>query len=515
MPVDLPPVSADTGTRQTPLERQLPAALKTSYAAMMATWGARWVGVQLQMPGGKLPEGLQHLLDRQNPALAQAVVKHNKSAAFVFDPDLSTAQQAVVLQHLDGQMLELLTQRGWLTAQPKNAVSFDPDEGSAAGLVFTTAPSVQLLGAPEGDFSGKDLFARGMDPVAFRWLTLCHEAAHVEMLERSHLFHQVGWSTAQNEAMNLLFFDNHSIQTKTAMVYAESFADTYGAMMALSVTGEATGMRQSLSVFQTMRHESTVAQDAGYAALVNSHPQAALQALEQGLDPHRTSPALDQMLADYDSGRLDLNHASPEALKQRAEHYASDAVVAFQQSAMGQALHEWAWASDQAVPGAAPLADYSALQDKETDRLFNYMSTRMLAYAMAAPGHPVTSAPHQVDPVMAQLAAEDHLWQQRYAALPATDHQAIRQALETGTLVSTPTLDGYLHQAQGRMETLLRTHDASVRAVLGQAAKVVEASVAPPLPRTLGVRLTQVESPAWASASTAGSPGVLQRPRLR
>lgn len=73
--------------------------------------------------------------------------------------------------------------------------------------------------------------------------------------------------------------------------------------------------------------------------------------MESAADPHRTSVALDKMLADYDAGHLNLNGASPEQLRVLAESYASTAMVDFQHSVVGQAWPEWRWAQDALMPG--------------------------------------------------------------------------------------------------------------------------------------------------------------------
>ena len=521
MPVSVPPSPASVvaplaRSVLSPMETHLPSDLQATYAETLKTWGGRWLGVQLVSSGAALPPGLQALLNRENPALSLTMAHQGQGARFVFDPSLSEEQQALALKQMDHHVLSIWEKEGWLTTKPStsNQVSFDPAEGSDAGRVFTDRPSITMAGAPQNVLP-KEILARGVDPVALRWFILAHEASHLQQLTMSHVFHESSWSPEQNAAMNLLLFDVKGDQSMTSQVYAESFADVYGAMMALSLTRNAPVMQRTLATFLSFRQETTKQEDQAFDAAMKKgvDPVAFLTASE---DPHRTAPALRQMLADAKSGTLDLAHLSPAELREKAEGYASTAVVAFLRSPMGQAIHEWSWGRDQNLAQGLSNPNQSTA-NQERGRLAQYLMQRMLVYETDARHGTLTPPSVQADPMLAHFEARDSQWRARYLNLPKVDREAMQKLFATGDSQLTPGLNAYFNQAQASMASFLTKDSAALHQTLSKATTEVEEAVkgvprqnGVPRGSTLGARLAQV----FPSASPKVSTDVNQRMAL-
>jgi hypothetical protein len=516
MAVDLPPVQSQAlPAHPSPLAQGLPRPLGQAYADTLDAWGGQWQSVRVEVAGQQLPVGLQALLNRHNPALARVVAAQNPGAGgrFVFDPRLDPHTARDQLTQADAQVLGVLHSQGLLTAQPHNNVIADGGESSNAGGVFSRHGNVSLNDNAQAGLMAAMTWEKGVDPVALRWLVLSHEAAHIQLLRVAEPFHMNGWSGEQNASMNHLFFSTSVGSSMSASVYAESFADVYGAMMALSVTASAPNMRATLGAFQRMRTDTAATNDALMARLEREgktpHEAAGLL-----MDEHHTSPALDHFLADIDQGRLVLKDLTPAQLSAAAQGYASESVVAFQESHAGQALNELAWARGQTVTGQPLPPGSDPLVTQENQRMQGYLGERLAAFAFAPTQEAVRAPGEQADPVMAAMAAQDGSFRAAFWQLSANDRRAVADSLDQGNAQKLPaSFQTYLARTQAALDGLMK--QPALQQHLSEAlqadAQTIQKALASPrggLPATLGQRMQQLAGPV-STQGDGSAPGHL------
>lgn len=519
MPLDLPPAvsqASASASPASPLSQQLPRRLGTPYAQTLDAWGGRWQGAQVQVAGEKIPVGLQAMLDRHNPALAQALSRQGNltGSHFVWDPSVSAQSRNQRLRQADRQILGLLVDRGCLSRQPHNDV-LSGAQGSEAGLVFSRLGQISLSASPQADLGIPVAFEGGVDPVALRWVALSHEAAHLQQATLADPFEMPGWSPEQNTAMNRLFFTSVVKDSMTAEVYAESFADAYGAMMALALSDGAAGMRQTLSAFQGVRTQAMEANQAQMSAALARGETPYAVATEQ-LDEHRTSPALDHLLSDVDQGVLNLSAMTPAQMQAAARAYASESVVAFH---LSQALNELAWAQGQAVKGAPNAPGNDPLHNQEQQRINGYLATRLAAFAYAASEDQVASPLPQTEPMLARLASQDATFRAAFWEMSEADRAAAARSLDQGKLEASAGLQAFWGKLQAASADLWDRPEVQreVRTALASDADQVSAALRAVSSRTLGERMRQlhpdrvsVDKPS-PSIALAAAPGPERR----
>lgn len=517
MPVALPPQVVTLSTPEayashaSPLRAEVSSGLQREYDLAMRAWGGEWVGAQVQVTGRSLSKGLAMLLSRQNPDLDQALI-HTSGSHFVFNPTLSEAAQSALLQKADARLLTTWTTEGWLTELPGNEVE-GVAKSESSGF-YSTRFVVHVMGTPEMDLQGQAL-SRGMDPVALRWFVLAHEAAHGEVMKAAQPFQEVNWTPEENAAANSLWFSKTDQGNIVALVYAESFSDAYGAMMTLAMTKNAPTMRDTLAKFQQFRHDVQTKDDEAYAKLRSQNGSAyeagQLMAGFGLLNAHRTNPALDQVLADVQSGKLDLNRLTPDEAKARVRQYASDSVVAFLVSPLGRAVANLDWAHDRYSPGEPAMPDSTPLEAHELLRAMAYVMHRYEDFALAPPGvYPAATDPGG-DPIFQALAKDDLKVWNEFHHLSASDQATWRaQFLSSGKeLIASDQVNALSVTMTHWMQGYMARHGSEVRKELSATADVVEQAeqqVNQVAPGTLGARLRSLGYGIAPSVETPASP---------
>lgn len=517
MPLDLPPAMSQLSAAQaSPLSQQLPRRLGEPYARTLEAWGGRWQGAQVQVAGATIPTGLQAMLDRHNPTLTQALSRqgHLTGSRFVWGPTVPAESRDLRLRQADRQVLDLLVDRGFLSRRPNNEV-LSGAEGSEAGLVFSRLGQISLSGSPQADLGLPLTFEGGVDPVALRWVALSHEAAHLQQATLTDPFEMPGWSSEQNKAMNRLFFTTAVKDSMTAEVYAESFADAYGAMMALALSDGAPGMRQTLSAFQGVRTQAMEANQAQMSAALARGETPYAVATEQ-LDEHRTSPALDHLLSDFDQGVLNLSAMTPAQMQVAARGYASESVVSFHLSQAGQALNELAWAHGQAVRDAPADPGNDPLRNQEQQRINGYLATRLAAFAYAASEDQVASPLPQTDPMLARLAAQDATFRAAFWKMSENDRATVARSLDQGKLEASPGINAFWGKLQAASADLWNRPDVQreVRVALASDADQVSAALRAASSRTLGERMRQLHPDRVSVSKPSTSVAMADAPQL-
>lgn len=536
MPIVLPPdapfQSVPGASASSPLAADLTGPLKAAYTQTQDAWGGRWTAATVHVKGQALPRGLQALLDRHNPELTRALVRsgHRLGGRFVADPAQDPAQTARRLAQADGQVLDQLVDLGLLSARPQNTVDAGASrhEGSRTEQDFQEMEGslIHMMASPQGDFSSLTGLNRGVDPVAFRWMTLMHEAAHAELAATRHNpFEMPGWTGEQNQAMNHLVFGNPF--SRSRQVFEESFADVYGALMALRVTNEAPAMRQAIGAMQDIRVQMTAQRLVRIMKEGNTHA-----AYARHFDSHTASTALEHLMHDVATGRLAVADLSPERLKRTAQHYASRSVVEYLNGPEGRAVDDLAWAERRSSDPGHPHADDRFLMKVETPRVGDYLTSRLDAYAQAGSLDEIGPALTSGDPVLDAVAERDAQFAAAFWALSPSDRDAVGRTMDEGKVpasaspavgelldrmseaVRAALADPQVHDALGaRMAAdarVVREALASSSPFLGVHAAVQSTARTVALPGSLGQRAVQVGlTPAVAiGARVAGEASV-------
>ncbi len=258
-------------------------------------------------------------------------------------------------QLLDGAMLSLLHEEGWLTAQPDNVVgdvrssiALPVQPGLAgASMVVMASPDMNLRDCVE--LTKKDMGDRPVCEVVYHWLILGHEAAHTvfaginapfqptqssapPMARQRALAHGFSGNMAATEAVATGGWDPEIVDTFSRFVvgpfgqpeysrwFSECFADTYGSMlimrqcqMSAEAIGQVTLMRDGRA--------------AASAALVDEDDS------NEYLDAYDTSGCLSCVLETISEWKS----LPPEELRQRALEITSDIMIATMDG------RPWAW----------------------------------------------------------------------------------------------------------------------------------------------------------------------------
>jgi hypothetical protein len=410
-----PPVSFSASLAPTLGQQVLPASVQDAYRQTWVAWGGATVAV-VHTTGKPLPPGLQAMVARHNPALARSLMAPGHTDKNRGQPAPAALLRA--LQAADGRILDQLVAGGWLAVRPElhedrpmgDQDSYTENQWDRLG---TAAIHMAVSPAP---FPG--------DPVLFRWVTVCHEAAHVDLARRADApFHLNAWSPAQNAAMNRLLFWQEDTQVRG--VFEEGYADAYGVLMALRVTqGAAMPAAQTLL---TQRE-------------ANARKE---QALSTAFDPHDTEVGLGQVLAAVKSGQVEVQTMSPAQLRAVAREAASANLVAFL-SSPAQTVHPaWAWAKD------APATD-EARREIEGERVQAYLADRQEAYFLATSLQEVAPPQPGSDPVLQAIAQQDADFASQYWALP----EALRTQMKAAYLMG----DASMASEQAQEELIALTN---------------------------------------------------------
>jgi hypothetical protein len=528
MPVALPPVVA-------PLDAALPRAqsdrliggnpaLEGAYRATSQALGVTWTGVAVQVDGPALPAGLHAMLTRHNPALAQAV-----GGAGTYTQTLpgTAVQRTRALTAADRAVLTVFQATGLLTALPDNAV-VAPVAGVGGGDAFqfegdVGAARLQMDPDITGSFQAilDDPRLAQVDPVALRWLTLAHEAAHAQStLWGADPFEHPTWSASANAAMNRLVFhaggslgDAMEMRSpRPAGIFNEGFADTYGALMLLRVTHNAPQAIRVIEEMAAIRHAMSAARLSDLEAGLLAPGTSRVAAAEQAFDPHATEDAWALLLHDLHGGALaHLEAQSPEALRTQARHYASEGMVAFLHSPEGRMINDLGWAIGRSDDPADPAQDPNVVATAQMERIQAYLQQRLGEYSLAAARHRPVHAPASpgADPVFAHFAQEDAALALAFAHLPAAERarftRANRQADADFDMAHTPRLAAFFQKSIGEGQDVFEaslTGPAS-RAALAADHATVEAALHPSLARKM------------APEASIGTPSGLRRPAAR
>lgn len=402
-----PPVPLSATLAPTLGQQVLPPALRAAYRQTLEAWGGH-AAVTVHTTGKPLPAGLQALMARHNPALERALVGASGRPSSGKPVSAALAQ---ALQAADGQVLDRLVQEGWLTQRPQERVdrpwgdqdSYTENQWDRLGVA-----TVHMAASPS---------AFHVDPVLFRWVTLCHEAAHTDLARQAGpLFHLNAWTPAQNTAMSRLLFWRED--THARGVFEESYADAYGALLALRLTDKAAW--PAVETLLAQREANTAARQAAIHRAGDT-PAVTLA----NFDPHVTEAGLRQVMQAVKAGEVNVATLTPAQMRSLAREAASASLVAFLRGPEGRVADEWAWAQ------ATPATD-EARRQVEGERLQQYLGDRQEAYFLAANRRQVMAPEPGEDPVLQAVARQDADFANQYWALPATLRAQIRAAYVSG-----------------------------------------------------------------------------------
>jgi hypothetical protein len=340
LPASLPAVEAE------PTWPEGTGALRKAHGQTAQLLGVPGMAVTLHLRDGRLPAGLSHLLRRVQPDW------------FPSRPLWRVLRPA--LQQQDTAALTALAAQGWLTHAPRLWLA---PEGEAAETDILAdlqaATTITAATDPTAALRTTLAWPAHTDPVMVRWLVLFHEAAHTERGELTTAPLQGhGWSAERTAAFNALVWEGGDFMGDVRDTFDESFADAYGALLLLRVTGNAPAARQAVAYLADFRQTEQARRPAN------------------AVDGHGAGWALRQVLADTASApdAAWLMAARPEGLRHAAQAWGGEA-----------ALHLLATPSDRErrLGWAHTAPTDPRVDDRAVMRIEAYVRQRLNSYAVA------------------------------------------------------------------------------------------------------------------------------------